>query len=202
MAANLAATRLDFAVFASAKDRWTIDGFTYTRYADDLVLSTQDFTHAKSLLRDGVDLLEAHLAAQGWSAHPQKTRVWQAGAKPLVVTGLVVPERRGARARAARAQRRRAKAARHRLRGSLRPQEEHQARGTLALMYSVTGDPAWLAHTSKSLRDFALALAGPVFAHSVLAGWSDVLDAHPLTPPTEEASVSKHLEPGVSPDTA
>jgi len=202
MAANLAATRLDFDVFASAKGRWTIDGFTYTRYADDLVLSTRHPAHAESLICDGVDLLEEHLRTQGWSARPQKTRAWQAGASPLVVTGLVVPGQRGEPARATRAQRRRAKAARHRLRGSPRPQEEHQARGTLALMYSVTGDPAWLAHTSKSLRDFALALAGPVFAHSVLAGWSDVLDAHPLTPPTEEASVSKHLEPGVSPDTA
>jgi len=61
------------------------EGFTYTRYADDLSFSGDAVGKVRGLLRG----VEAILKSEGYAPHPDKTRVMYKGQRQKV-TGLVV----------------------------------------------------------------------------------------------------------------
>lgn len=85
---NVICTRLDARLSGLARSL----GFTYTRYADDLTFSASGAAAAK------VGALLAHVheivAAEGFTVHPDKTRVMRRG-RHQEVTGLTVNERIG-----------------------------------------------------------------------------------------------------------
>jgi len=66
-------------------------GWTFSRYADDLVLSTHFRVEQKELNQARDTLIEL-IEGFGWHASPIKTRTWTAqGATPLVICGVRVP---------------------------------------------------------------------------------------------------------------
>ncbi len=67
-------------------------GFTYTRYADDMTFSASGETAAKTSLL--LNFVGEIVAAEGFTVHPDKTRVMRAKNRQEV-TGLVVNERIG-----------------------------------------------------------------------------------------------------------
>ncbi|KMO35683.1 DNA polymerase [Methylobacterium variabile] len=86
MLTNLVCTRLDRRLAALAASL----GFTYTRYADDMTFSASGEGAAKvSVLLRGVGTV---VAAEGFTLHPDKTRVMRRGRRQEV-TGLTVNER-------------------------------------------------------------------------------------------------------------
>ena len=86
MLTNLICTRLDTRLTALAASL----GFTYTRYADDMTFSASGDGAAKvSLLLKVVGEI---VAAEGFTIHPDKTRVMRCGRRQEV-TGLTVNER-------------------------------------------------------------------------------------------------------------
>ncbi|WP_410823290.1 reverse transcriptase family protein, partial [Methylobacterium oryzisoli] len=86
MLTNLVCTRLDARLAALAGSL----GFTYTRYADDMTFSASGEGAAKvsALLRYAGEIV----AAEGFTVHPDKTRVMRRGRRQEV-TGLTVNER-------------------------------------------------------------------------------------------------------------
>lgn len=66
-------------------------GFTYTRYADDLTFSTNDKDADVGRLIGAVRRI---VTAEGFTVHPDKTRVMRRGRR-MEVTGLVVNDRLG-----------------------------------------------------------------------------------------------------------
>ena len=177
-AANLAGLWLDYRIATAADDAFR-RAFCYTRYADDLVLSTKKKNKIKGFSDAASLIITEAVRDQGWSVQPHKTRAWTTSDRtPLVLCGLVVPRTRKGRLTVDRPTRRRAEAALHRLRHRLddyNPAEDsaNRAHGLLSYIYSATGDLRWLAYTSNRLSYFARTLAGPLFAESLLAGWSD-----------------------------
>jgi len=178
-AANLAGLWVDRALTHAAVETFGRGSFTYTRYADDLVLSCagqppSDFCErALRLLADAV-------RGQGFELHPSKSRTWRAeDPEPLRLCGLWVPRTADEPIRLDRDTWRRARAALHTLRQRREADPEGEplatapANGLLAYAYSATGDPRWLAYTSYGVADLARALAGEVYAEAFLAGWSD-----------------------------
>ncbi|MBB2961186.1 reverse transcriptase family protein [Methylobacterium sp. R2-1] len=83
---NLVCTRLDARLSGLARSL----GFTYTRYADDLTFSASGEASGKV----GALLKYVHeiVAAEGFTVHPDKTRVMRRG-RHQEVTGLTVNER-------------------------------------------------------------------------------------------------------------
>jgi hypothetical protein len=179
-AANLAGLWVDRALTRAAVGAFGRGNFTYTRYADDLVLSCAgepppDFCErALGLLRDAVQ-------GQGFALRASKSRMWRAeDPEPLRLCGLWVPRSPDEPVRLDRDTWRRARAALHSLRQrrGADMDDEHAppmapANGLLAYAYSATGDLRWLAYTSYGIADLARALAGEVYAEAFLAGWSD-----------------------------
>ncbi len=188
--ANLGGMWLDHAILAAATAQLGPGRFTYTRYADDLVISTRDADQADGFGELALRLLTAVTEAQGFSVLPDKTWAWRHGhGQPLVLGGLRVPSERSGALQLERETLRRARAALHRLRHRLDYTQDRvrffarkrgpterspdAAHGLLAHAYAATGDPRWLAYTSGRLARFARLLAGPLFSESLLAGWSD-----------------------------
>lgn len=66
-------------------------GFTYTRYADDLTFSSND---PKADVGRLIGMVRRIVAAEGFTVHPDKTRVMRRGSR-MEVTGLVVNDRLG-----------------------------------------------------------------------------------------------------------
>ncbi|MFF9552660.1 reverse transcriptase domain-containing protein [Methylobacterium fujisawaense] len=85
---NLVCTRLDARLSGLAASL----GFTYTRYADDLTFSASGAAAGKvgALLK----YIHAIVAGEGFTVHPDKTRVMRRG-RHQEVTGLTVNERVG-----------------------------------------------------------------------------------------------------------
>lgn len=69
----------------------TRHGWTYTRYADDLTLSTQD---AAARVGSCLAFVRKVVAAEGFAIHPDKVRVVRRGGRQEV-TGIVVNDRPG-----------------------------------------------------------------------------------------------------------
>jgi hypothetical protein len=90
---NALCLRLDKRVSAMAKRL----GFTYTRYADDLTFSWRRAKGAKGKAQADAPIavllarVKSILAAEGFTLHPEKTRVLRKGTRQRV-TGLVVNE--------------------------------------------------------------------------------------------------------------
>lgn len=84
---NALCRRLDKRIAAWARTR----GFTFTRYADDLTLSTHD-TNAK--VGAALQFIRKVVAAEGFTVHPDKVRVVRRGRRQEV-TGVVVNEKPG-----------------------------------------------------------------------------------------------------------
>lgn len=84
--ANAAATRMDRALYGSARRR----GLTYTRYSDDLIFSTAgEWDRRKS--RDLISQATAIAADNGFAIHRKKTHIVPPGARHLAV-GLMVTD--------------------------------------------------------------------------------------------------------------
>ncbi len=76
---NLVCRRLDTRLDAFARSR----GWTYSRYADDLVISGSDLNHSV------VSLVELIAEEEGFRLNSLKTRIYRGEARPIV-TGLVL----------------------------------------------------------------------------------------------------------------
>lgn len=175
--ANLAASSLDF-LLARGAFRQFGEGVRYSRYADDIVISTVSEIDPHKLF----EFTQTILNNGGWKINSNKTRYWvKEKRNPFVACGIQVPETRGGACQLTSAFRMRARSALHHMRHlayreeSVR-QEAARDRGILAFAYSATGEPGWMSYTSRALWDFVCALGGPVFAESVLAGFADSLD--------------------------
>ena len=83
---NIICRRLDKRLMGQAESF----GFTYTRYADDITLSGDEPRQVCNVLR-GVNDIVAH---EGFTVHPDKTRVMRAGRRQEV-TGVVVNDELG-----------------------------------------------------------------------------------------------------------
>lgn len=190
VAANLAGLWLDHAILRACVARFGEGGFTYTRYADDLVVSTSLESREEGFGAAALEILGAAANAQGLALKAEKSWTWATTpGSPLVLGGLRVPSARGGKLRLDRDLQRRARATLHRLRhrldylsdphgGPVRVRNEARggldsAHGLMAYAYVATGDPRWLAYTSVRLARLARLLAGPLFSESLLAGWSD-----------------------------
>lgn len=179
VAAHLAALRMDAQIISGGNRMFGAGNFVYTRYADDLVLSTVDANNPDFLSRAD-RLLRTAISRQGWRVSHAKTRHWTYTHGRLVLCGLVVPSTDTESPSLPRNLRLKARAARYRLRSAgpsgLQSEDYLQARGLASHLYAATGDPAWLAWTSRAVGRLAFRLAGPVFASSLLAGWDQALD--------------------------
>ncbi len=178
--ANIAARRLDSQIVQAALAAFGAGMFTYSRYADDLALSTQH--DIPDFGRRARAILEAGIARMGWRASPEKSRSWRAGTAPLLLCGIVVPASPSGGLRLSRDRMREVRALVHKVRtGELSltgaeafTSEAMQASGTLAWVYAVTGDPCWLAFGSRHVRALAHALGmDDGRAVAFYAGWLD-----------------------------
>ncbi len=178
--ANLAATRVDVLASVGGRERFG-EGLRYSRYADDLVLSLGEAASSVNPARL-VDFLRKLLRGAGWSVNESKVRRYRrADGAPLIACGVEVPDVPGGVCRLTGPMRRRVRAALHHARHLdyeyAKLEEELAAdRGMLSFAYAVTGDPTWLAYTSRLMREFARGIAGVVFAESLLAGVADGMD--------------------------
>jgi RNA-directed DNA polymerase len=119
---NAVLARLDRRIAGLARKH----GFTYTRYADDLVLSGDDLNALKPLLT----LVPRIVRDEGFAINPSKTLVMRRGRQQRV-TGVTVNEQLGL----SRRERRRLRAAVHRQRqGDVDAHAQRQLAGQLAYL--------------------------------------------------------------------
>lgn len=178
--ANLAANRVDVLASVGGRERFG-EGVRYSRYADDLVLSLGEAA-SNANPQQLVDFLRKLLRGAGWSVNESKVRRYRgADGAPLIACGVEVPDVPGEVCRLTGPMRRRARAALHHARHvdyEFAQLEEKLAadRGMLSFAYAATGEPTWLAYTSRLLHEFARGIAGVVFAESLIAGVADGMD--------------------------
>lgn len=159
--ANLVAAELDRRVRDLIRERLPKPRFwSYSRYADDLVLSTRRSCSDTTLQKAYLVLLDA-IREMGWRQAPEKTKRWHRWeGGPLTICGIEVPATRKGRLSLPRSVRRRIRSALHHYRTD---EDTPEDRGLLAYAYTVTGDHGYRVLSSKetaeNLRDFALGLA-------------------------------------------
>ena len=179
-AANLAGLWLDQAIVSRAVEVFGTGRVTYTRYADDLVISARGRDTAANFNQRAYELINDAVAGQKWRLQPFKTRAWTyRDGEALHICGLRVPRKPSQPLTLGRDLWRRARAALHQMRHRADLDGDRQpgpaaAHGLLAYAYSATGDLRWLAYASCRLLSFARRFAGPLFSESFLAGWSDM----------------------------
>lgn len=179
VAANLAGLLLDHVVLRNATIAFGGGKFRYSRYADDLVLSSSSLEGSAAFHERALEILTSAASWRRWRLRPEKTQRWSfESGEPLVVCGLQVPHDPDGTLGLDRQTWRRARAALHRLRLRLGVDEDTcaGAHGLLAYAYAATGELRWLAYSSGRLKALATALGGPLFSEAVLAGWSDEAD--------------------------
>ncbi len=170
--ANLAAHSLDKRVMSLADEVFGVGTWAFSRYADDLVLSSREDIPGFATRARGV--LQRAASVEQWKLNRKKTRIWHAGwTAPLRICGIVVPGEPRAPLALDRERRRRLRAALHHLKHGGVGCHSASARGFVAYAYSVTGDPALLAPLSTLLREFAVQVAGERHATNFLLGWAD-----------------------------
>ena len=110
-------------------------GFTYTRYADDLVFSGDDRGKVKSLL----GLSRRIITEEGFTVHPDKTTISRKSSRQTV-TGVVVNDTLGL----SRQERRKLRAQLHRLsqQSEIDPKELARLKGKLAYLHMLNPDQA------------------------------------------------------------
>lgn len=183
-AANLAGLKLDRAIVRDATRTFGAGRFSYTRYADDLVLSSRHQSDPAFIER-ALAILTENVAHQSWRVQGGKTAAWTKHDRGnLSFCGLIVPREPEGPIQLDRHTARRARSALHRLRHRMDFAAESEtspaaAHGLLAYAYASTGDPRWLAYTSRHVLSLARHLAGPLYSESFLAGWSDAEEVAP-----------------------
>jgi hypothetical protein len=175
--ANLVAHGLDATVNRAATEAFGASGWSYSRYADDLVLSASsaDTGFAAKARR----LLEDAVKSMGWRVASEKSRTWLHGHRgPLVLCGIVVPPEGDGPLAFPRETARRVRAAWHH---ALQGRASRQDHGLLAYAYAVTGRHAYRAvipgHTGRVLGMIAHALAGEAHREDFVDGWLAALTA-------------------------
>lgn len=169
VAANLAACRMDARIERVAEKVFPPGTWHYSRYADDLVISTTGLD--KDFPKRALQILRWGVRSMGWRLHPRKTRWWRVNqGVPLVVCGLRVPEDEFGALQLSREHRRRLRNIVHRWRHGERHLPSAD-RGLVAYAYQVTGDASLLALVSGRLSAFASAIAGE-HAADFLRGWA------------------------------
>jgi hypothetical protein len=170
--ANLAAVPLDrrvgyLADRAFGKGRWR-----YSRYADDLALSTTE--DIPDFEERALRILGAAIRSMGWRPAPKKTRTWRAGLGELRLCGIRVPATPHGALRPVREMQRRVRAATHRLAQVSRQGGTAEAvdTGVVSYAYAVTGDPRHRAWTSRRLDRIACAAVGPLARLRFLEAWA------------------------------
>lgn len=169
VAANLAASRMDTRIQRVAARVFPAGEWRFSRYADDLVLSTtsadEDFPRrALQILRWGV-------RSMGWRIHPRKTRWWRTGQGiPLIVCGVRVPEQPDDPLGLSREHKRRLRNILHRWKPGAEALSAAD-RGLVAYAYQVTGDVRLLGLSGGKVRGLALSLAGRNGYGELLEGW-------------------------------
>lgn len=164
--ANLAAVPMDRWIRNIAAKEFGDAPWNYSRYADDLVLSTT--AAIPDFARKATSILYRGVRRMGWSPKTTKTRRWNANrGKPLILCGIVLPTHPDGPLRLPREVQRRLRAALHNL-GSKKFSPSDS--GLIAYAYAVTSDPSLLAH-GRRLENFAEAVVGPILSASFLDLW-------------------------------
>jgi tRNA A-37 threonylcarbamoyl transferase component Bud32 len=171
--ANIAAYPMDARILAVGRHMLTDETWTYSRYADDLVISSPLGGHrfherAESLLATAVH-------SMGWTVSPKKIRHWSsARGGPLILCGATVPAGPSGPVRLPRPVRRRLRAAFTEVTSGSTAAEAH---GLLSHAYSVTGRHALLAACRGRVREtvrrmgFAVSGGEPALADAFVTGW-------------------------------
>jgi hypothetical protein len=86
---NIVARELDGLITARGNERFGVGRWTYTRYADDLVLSSRD--PAADFVQAALEIIDGAVRTCGWEVRGDKTQTWliESG-MPLMVCGLRV----------------------------------------------------------------------------------------------------------------
>lgn len=180
-ASNLAGCGMDFMIQRRAQQQLGPGQFTYTRYADDLVLSTNSDTDPVAWSKRAVEVVSESAREMRWQINHQKSKFWRADrGQPLIVCGVRVPDSVQGEQLLVGEHARNVRAALQQLRTRSRVVSSsrvdfQQAHGTVCYAYGVTGDPGYLAYTLVPLRQLAVELAGPLLAESIFLGWSDMV---------------------------
>jgi hypothetical protein len=169
--ANAAAAPLDHRIRAAGNAAFGVGRWTYTRYADDLVISTQE--PIRDFAVQAEELARAAIQASGWKVNEQKVGRWTAGAgRPLVICGLLVGRDADPVALGREASRRARAALSDRFNDAMPRREDggssastadesskeksrSAAEGTLSWAYTASGDLRWLGPVSARVRELA-----------------------------------------------
>jgi hypothetical protein len=187
---NAAASPMDHRIRAAGNAAFGAGRWTYTRYADDLVISTRasipNFAdQAEAIAREAI-------GSSRWAVNEAKVSRWsRADRHPLVICGLTVGSAEQPLSLSRDATRRSRAALSTALdlelkrRRTLHPETDEQrssrsrAEGALSWAYTATADLRWLALTSANvlLLAQAAALAAPITSpddlngNNFLVGW-------------------------------
>ncbi len=198
MLSNIAAAPMDHRIRAAGNAAFGEGRWTYTRYADDLVISTReaipDFSaRAEAIARNAIE-------SSRWRVNEQKVVRWASGlGRPLVICGLTVGPSEHPIQLSREAARKARSALSHALDSVLRksagtaPTQLSQpegskgefdkicaAEGTLSWAYTATGDLRWLAPVSGRVARLAAISVGapeapsrpkPVLGADFVLGW-------------------------------
>lgn len=172
--ANLVAVKLDKKVRELVSEQFEEPRFwNYSRYADDMVLSTRQDCSEQELQEAYLILLDA-IRSMGWRPAPEKTKRWRAWEEgPLTICGIEVPRERGGELRLPRSQRRRVRSAVHHYQTD---DADDRDRGLLAYAYTVTGNYAYRVRSASEpaslLSKLASGLASTDYERKkILDGW-------------------------------
>jgi hypothetical protein len=166
--ANLAAFALDERICLSANRGFKEQHWSYSRYADDLVLSTRD--DDPLFIERAARILGGHIRAMGWKPKRRKTIRWAVEqGDPLMICGIRIPKEPLAPLTLSRKQMRRVRVAMHRSRNH---NDCHADRGLLSYVYSVTGDQRYRAFITKRIRELGERIAGSDYLQHFLEGWA------------------------------
>lgn len=160
-------------------------GWSYSRYADDLVISSRN--DAPDFHLSAEKLIINSIRSFDWDISPSKTRHWRIGrGGQLVLCGAVVPEAQEAKVQLPRDVRRRVRAACHVLsRDADDPKIVRAAHGLLAYAYSISSDLRLLGYLPNEVRKTLTAIAQSLPGSSAMTmeafieGWRS---GDPMTP--------------------
>lgn len=138
--ANIAAVRMDKSIYDWCRVFPSYPPFRYTRYADDLTISSNDVTFLIRLRERLVELVKEH----GFTLNTKKTRIQFAGAGRRIITGVAVDDEVHP-----------ARAVRRRLRAALHQNQTRAAAGLAEWMKLKTPDPEGSVRISPVKRAVA-----------------------------------------------
>jgi hypothetical protein len=170
--ANLVAYKLDAFICNALKEYKNSRSLEYSRYADDLVISStqeRDYETLEALR----DLMIRGIESMGWQVAPEKTQIWQAAHRgPLELCGSVVPRHSGGPLGLPRSVRRRLRSATHHVEIGARMAEDA---GLLSYAYAVTGEHRLRVLASDKTRalvdQLAQGLAPKDYQEFFWSGW-------------------------------